>query len=60
MVGARYHVALVGEGMVSKLIISPVSLGFTVTLAFHSGEIASENATMSRVRAKAWVSVARA
>jgi len=30
MFGARYHVALVGKGMVSNLIISPVSLGFAV------------------------------
>ncbi|MDU8430156.1 hypothetical protein RYA99_16755 [Pseudomonas syringae pv. actinidifoliorum] len=30
MFGARYHVALVGKGMVSNLIISPVSLGFIV------------------------------
>lgn len=28
MFSARYHVALVGKGMVSNLIISPVSLGF--------------------------------
>lgn len=28
MFGARYHVALVGKGMVSNLIISPVSLEF--------------------------------
>ena len=27
MFSARYHVALVGKGMVSNLIISPVSLG---------------------------------
>lgn len=30
MLGARYHVALVGFGMVSNLIITPVSLGFNV------------------------------
>ena len=30
MLGARYHVALVGKGMVSNLIIIPVSLGFIV------------------------------
>lgn len=30
MFGARYHVALAGQGMVSNLIISPVSLGFIV------------------------------
>ena len=30
MLGARYHVTLVGEGMVLNLIISPFSLGFLV------------------------------
>lgn len=30
MFGARYHVALIGQGMVSNLIIRPASLGFIV------------------------------
>lgn len=30
MLGARYHVALAGKGMVSNLIISLLSLGFVV------------------------------
>jgi hypothetical protein len=30
MLGARYHVALLGKGMVSNLILTPLSLGFNV------------------------------
>jgi hypothetical protein len=30
MLGARYHVALLGKGMVSNLILTSVSLGFNV------------------------------
>ena len=32
MLGVRYHVAFVGKGMVSRLIIHPVLLGFLAVL----------------------------
>jgi len=36
MLGARYHVALLGKGMVSNLIISPVSLDFDLVHEWFS------------------------
>ena len=36
MLGARYHVALLGKGVVSNLIISPVSLGFVLVHEWFS------------------------
>ena len=53
MFGARYNVALLGKGMVSDLIISPVSLGFIVVYECFSehGIFPMESVTSSHVTA---------